>query len=93
MITQQPIKPARTNTARSEGADGLSRPSTRMSRIASRLSRKKTKEALQPDMIPVSNLDEGIVGWDSQEDPKMPLNFPDSRKWMLLSLLASVNLG
>lgn len=38
----------------------------------------------------MSDLDNGIVGWDGQDDPLMPLNFPARRKWMLLSLLASI---
>jgi multidrug resistance protein len=30
------------------------------------------------------------VGWESQDDPEMPLNFPQVRKWFLISLLASI---
>lgn len=30
------------------------------------------------------------MGWESQDDPAMPLNFPDSRKWFLLGLLSSI---
>lgn len=40
----------------------------------------------------MTNLDEGIVGWDSQDDPNMPLNFPDSRKWLLVALLSAITL-
>jgi multidrug resistance protein len=40
--------------------------------------------------IPESNLDKGIVGWDSQDDPEMPLNFPQKRKLLLLGLIASI---
>lgn len=36
------------------------------------------------------DLDNGIVGWESQDDPAMPLNFPESRKWFLIALLASI---
>ncbi|KAL4805641.1 major facilitator superfamily domain-containing protein [Aspergillus unguis] len=40
--------------------------------------------------IPESDLDNGIVGWDGQDDPAHPLNFPASRKWTLLGLVSSV---
>lgn len=30
------------------------------------------------------------MGWESQDDPEMPLNFPETRKWLLISLLASI---
>lgn len=73
-------------------AQPISRKTTALSRLSSRLSRKKTnKEALTPDFIPVSDLDSGIVGWDAQDDPDMPLNFPESIKWMLLALLAAIS--
>lgn len=75
----------------SNGQPITRKTTTGRSRISSRLSRKKpNREALVPDVIPVSDLDNGIVGWESQDDPEMPLNFPESRKWMLLALLASI---
>lgn len=40
--------------------------------------------------MPLSDLDNGIVGWDSQEDPKNPLNFPQARKWLLLGLVSAI---
>jgi MFS family permease len=40
----------------------------------------------------VSNLDEGIVGWESQDDPAMPLNFPTRKKWMIVGLLSAITL-
>ena len=40
--------------------------------------------------IPESDLDQGIVGWDGQDDPEMPLNFPQNRKMLLLGLIASI---
>ena len=40
--------------------------------------------------IPENDLDKGIVGWDGQDDPDMPLNFPQSRKMLLLALIASI---
>lgn len=40
--------------------------------------------------FPETNLSEGIVGWDGQDDPKNPQNFPSSRKWGLLALMAGI---
>ncbi|KAK8058189.1 hypothetical protein PG994_008637 [Apiospora phragmitis] len=40
--------------------------------------------------IPLSNLAEGIVGWESQDDPAMPFNFPLRRKWLIIGLLSVV---
>lgn len=50
------------------------------------------KERLEREKIPVSDLDNGLVGWDSQDDPAMPLNFPEKRKWLLLGLISSITL-
>ncbi len=36
------------------------------------------------------DLDNGIVGWESQHDPAMPLNFTKRRKWLIVSLLAAI---
>lgn len=44
------------------------------------------------DLYPVTDLDKGIVGWDSQEDPANPKNFAESRKWGLLALMSSMTL-
>jgi hypothetical protein len=35
----------------------------------------------------LSNLDENLVGWDSQDDPVNPRNWPDRRKWFILGTL------
>lgn len=40
--------------------------------------------------FPETNLSEGIVGWDGQDDPENPQNFPSSRKWGLLALMAGI---
>jgi len=38
----------------------------------------------------VTNLDEGVVGWEGQDDPEMPLNFSASKKWLLVGLLSAI---
>lgn len=40
--------------------------------------------------LPVSRLDEGIVGWEDQDDPTMPLNFPRYKKWVIVGLLSAI---
>lgn len=47
---------------------------------------------LRQEPIPTSNLDEGIVGWEAQDDPEYPMNFPAWKKWLLLGLIALVTL-
>lgn len=34
--------------------------------------------------FPVTDLDSGVVGWDSQDDPANPQNFPPRVKWTIL---------
>jgi multidrug resistance protein len=67
---------------------------SKISRVVTRLTTrtKKEKERLEPEKIPVTDLDAGLIGWEGQDDPEMPLNFSHSRKWLLLSLLSSITL-
>ncbi|KAK7426938.1 hypothetical protein QQZ08_006530 [Neonectria magnoliae] len=58
--------------------------------ILSRLSKSKTKERLPPPVHPVMDLNQGIVGWESQHDPENPLNFSPARKWFITSLLSAI---
>jgi multidrug resistance protein len=51
---------------------------------------KRENERLEPEPIPVTDLDRGVIGWEGQDDPDMPLNFPQKRKWLLLGLLSSI---
>ena len=54
---------------------------------------KKSKEStaeMPIHKITENDLDGGIVGWDGQDDPDMPLNFTQSRKMRLLALIASI---
>ncbi|KAJ5134635.1 MFS multidrug transporter [Penicillium atrosanguineum] len=39
---------------------------------------------------PETDLDKGIVGWDGQDDPENPQNFPAGRKWGLLALMSAI---
>lgn len=37
-------------------------------------------DQLAPEIYPLSNLDNNLVGWESQDDPSNPRNFPAARK-------------
>jgi multidrug resistance protein len=55
------------------------------------LSRKSTrKDQLPPEIYPLSDLDNNLVGWDTQDDPSNPRNFPQRRKWFILSLVSAI---
>ncbi|EPE09936.1 major facilitator superfamily transporter multidrug resistance [Ophiostoma piceae UAMH 11346] len=56
------------------------------------LEHHKKLDHIDPTKIPVSNLDLGIVGWESEADPAMPLNFSPRRKWTIITFLASMTL-
>ncbi|KAI1408033.1 putative bicyclomycin resistance protein [Hypoxylon sp. FL1857] len=55
-------------------------------------SQRQDGEGLLYETLPVINLDEGVVGWESQDDPDMPLNFPAWHKWMWVGLLSIITL-
>ncbi|KAI9369643.1 major facilitator superfamily domain-containing protein [Aspergillus egyptiacus] len=40
-------------------------------------------------VFPETDFAQGLVGWDSQDDPQNPQNFPKGRKWGLLLLLSA----
>ena len=65
---------------------------SKVSRVISAVSRRGKKERIPLQPLPTSNLDEGIVGWDGQDDPNMPLNFPNKKKWLIVGLLSCTTL-
>lgn len=50
----------------------------------------KRGNGLHQQPVPEMELDAGVVGWDSQDDPDMPLNFPNVKKWVLVGLLSGI---
>ncbi|OAK98993.1 MFS general substrate transporter [Phaeosphaeriaceae sp. SRC1lsM3a] len=55
------------------------------------LSRKSTKkDQLPPEKYPLTDLDNNLVGWDTQDDPRNPRNFPRSRKLIILGMVAAI---
>jgi hypothetical protein len=75
-----------------QAADSVKSNKSRFSRIISKPTTKpsKEKENLIAEQISEMDLDKGIVGWEAQDDPDMPLNFSKSRKWLLLSLIGCI---
>lgn len=52
-----------------------------------------TEENSKPDnspKYPLMNLEEGLVGWDGQDDPKNPRNFSPRKKNGLVLLISSI---
>ncbi|KAL2814467.1 major facilitator superfamily domain-containing protein [Aspergillus granulosus] len=43
-------------------------------------------------LFPETDLDRGIIGWDGQDDPENPQNFPPGKKWGLLGLISAFTL-
>lgn len=55
------------------------------------LSRKSSRKMkLAPEVFPLTDMDKGLVGWESQDDPENPKNFVESRKWFTLGLVAAI---
>ncbi|ORY15542.1 membrane transporter [Clohesyomyces aquaticus] len=59
-----------------------------LERHLSRKSSHRTK--LGPVKYPLTDLDSGVVGWDTQNDPHNPRNFPQNRKWFILGLVSAI---
>jgi hypothetical protein len=60
-------------------------------RKSSSLGRIQSRRRMVVDTVyPETDLDQGIVGWEGQDDPENPLNFPRARKWGLLGLMSAI---
>ncbi|KNG83886.1 MFS multidrug transporter [Aspergillus nomiae NRRL 13137] len=51
---------------------------------------KQAEPAASREAYPVMDLGNGIVGWESQEDPLNPRNYPPSRKWFQLATVSII---
>ena len=65
---------------------------SKIGRILSAASGRSKDGGLRQEPIPTSNLEQGIVGWEAQDDPEYPMNFSAWKKWLLLGLIALVTL-
>lgn len=62
-----------------------SRPSTeKADPEAQNKPEEVTSNKIATKKFPVTDLDSGLVGWDSQDDPANPQNFPPRLKWTIL---------
>lgn len=50
----------------------------------------KAQRAITTKQFPITDLEKGIVGWDSQDDSENPQNFAMGRKWGLLALMSAI---
>ncbi|KAM6504581.1 hypothetical protein FSOLCH5_015323 [Fusarium solani] len=62
------------------------------SRISSSATGRRRKNELARSDLPLTDLAAGIVGWEAQDDPEMPLNFSNTKRWCLVVLVASMTL-
>ncbi|ROV89705.1 hypothetical protein VMCG_10347 [Cytospora schulzeri] len=70
-----------------------SKVSRALSAVSERIHSKNDHgESIRRDLLPQTNLGEGIIGWEGQDDKSMPLNFPEPRKWLLVALLSAITL-
>jgi hypothetical protein len=67
---------------------------SKVSKVLSVVSRRKTRERERIPFarLPESDLAAGVVGWDGQSDPAMPLNFPNRKKWFIVGLVSVTTL-
>jgi len=63
-----------------------------LSRAKSSASSRKSKKAahIVKEVYPETDLDSGLVGWEGQDDPAHPRNFPEKRKWLLLGFVSGI---
>jgi len=63
-----------------------------LSRTITSASSRKSKKVtpIVKDVYPEMDLDNGLVGWEGQDDPAHPRNFPEKRKWLLLGFVSAI---
>lgn len=66
------------------------KPKDKTPRFLIMFTAKKEGSGLRYELLPVTKLNENIVGWDSQDDPDMPFNFTSHQKWTWVVLLSII---
>lgn len=56
------------------------------------LGQQATGNTLRYEPLPLTNITEGIVGWESETDPSMPFNYTSREKWTWVWLLSAITL-
>jgi hypothetical protein len=60
--------------------------------VEKQVSSEEPTPTNKPTRFPETDLPRGIVGWDGQDDPDNPQNFPEGRKLALLGLISAFTL-
>lgn len=60
--------------------------------VEKQVSSEEPAPTNKPSRFPETDLSRGIVGWDGQDDPDNPQNFPEGRKLGLLGLISAFTL-
>jgi len=70
----------------------IGRPKSRrsLSLHLTKSHKSSKKENIQKEIYPVTNIEDGLVGWEGQDDPLHPRNYPDSRKWLILAMVSGI---
>ncbi|KAF2276224.1 MFS general substrate transporter [Westerdykella ornata] len=61
-----------------------------LARYLSRKSTRSHKGRLEPEKYPLMDGEKGLVGWESQDDPANPRNFPQKTKWFILGMISAL---
>ncbi|EED21036.1 bicyclomycin resistance protein, putative [Talaromyces stipitatus ATCC 10500] len=59
---------------------------------AVRVEQERRNGGIRYEPLPVTDLDKGTVGWQSEIDPAMPFNFSRLQKWTWIWLLSAITL-
>ena len=97
--SQQDARVESFDEEKSEANDAgqpLAKPTSLIKKVLSRTitstsSRKSKKNTqLVKEVYPETDLDNGLVGWDGQDDPAHPRNFSEKWKWLLLCFVSAI---
>ncbi|KAJ5993973.1 MFS general substrate transporter [Penicillium sp. IBT 35674x] len=64
--------------------------SATLSPVSTKEDVEKAPVVTTAQQLPVSDLDNGVVGWEGYDDPLNPQNFPERKKWLILGLVSFV---
>ncbi|KAI2641203.1 major facilitator superfamily domain-containing protein [Xylaria nigripes] len=83
----------KTTEAEIHKSDTIASKRSKISRILSKVTGAAGGEdVVAPIVIPLSDLDRGVVGWEGPDDPAMPLNFGHRQKWFVVTCLSLITL-
>lgn len=92
MDSSKTLKPdSRLSNVTKEESDGSAKDSTTQEATLDpeKQEQRTMISVAQAKKYPETDLSQGIVGWDSQDDTANPQNFAASKKWALLALISA----